>query len=467
MPRWIIGLIALFVLPITLSAAELKAGAFAMDVTPQKWPVSVNGGMSDRLATAANDPIHARCIVLDDGKTKVALVTVDSCMVPREIMDAAKAKAEKATGIPVSNILISVTHTHSAPTVTGVFQSEPNPDYIPFLTDRIAEGIEKAHAARVPAKAGWSVVKEPAHLNNRRWKMKAGFDLADPFGGTDRVKMNPPRNSPALIEPAGPIDPDVSVLSIQTADGKPLALHANYSLHYVGGNPALSADYFGAFCDRIGSVIGADAKFMAALSNGTSGDVNNVKFQGATPMQKSGEQLRLVAEAVAKVAGKAYADVKHSSDVTLAAAEKELEFKVRKPSPEELVRANKILADAPKGQPLKTREQIYARESVLIAKYPDTVKLKVMALRIGDLAITGIPCEVFTDIGLDIKKKTPLKGTFNISLANGYNGYLPTPAHHALGGYETWRARSSYLETTASDTITAAVLELLGEVAKK
>jgi len=465
MTRWFL-LLTLFV-PSLAPAAELKAGAFAIDVTPRKYPVSVNGGMSDREVSSAHDPIHARCLVLDDGKTKVAIVTVDSCMIPRELIDDAKAKAEKATGIPGSNILISATHTHSAPTVAGVFQSDPDEDYVPYLADKIAEGIEKAHANRVPAKAGWNVIPEPAHLHNRRWVMKPTFDLTNPFGEKDKVRMNPPRNVPELVETAGPIDPDLSVLSVQTSDGKPLALHANYSLHYVGGLPALSADYFGVFCDRVGGIIRADAKFMPALSNGTSGDVNNVVFQGTpSPRTQPGEQLRHVAEAVAQVAGKAVAGTKHSSDVTLAAAEREVELKVRKPSASDIERAEKILAAA-KGRELKSREEIYARETVLLAKYPDTVKLKLLALRIGDLGITAIPCEVFTDIGLAIKKQTPLKGTFNISLANGYNGYLPTPAQHALGGYETWRARSSYLETTASDTITKVVLELLNEVAKK
>ena len=56
---------------------------------------------------------------------------------------------------------------------------------------------------------------------------------------------------------------------------------------------------------------------------------------------------------------------------------------------------------------------------------------------------------MFVEIGLEIKKKSPLKPTFTIELANGYNGYLPTPEQHELGGYETWRARSSYLEVDA------------------
>ena len=82
-------------------------------------------------------------------------------MIPREIDDAAKALAEKKTGIPASNILISATHTHTAPTVSGVFQSEPDKPYVKFLTEKIAEGIDKANARLAPAKVGWGSAMEP------------------------------------------------------------------------------------------------------------------------------------------------------------------------------------------------------------------------------------------------------------------------------------------------------------------
>jgi hypothetical protein len=439
-----------------------------MDITPEAFPISVNGGMSDRQATRANDPLHARCLVLDDGKTKLAVVVVDSCMVPRELMDGAKKRAAAKTGIPVENMLVSATHTHTAPTSTGVFQSDPDAGYVKFLTAKIAEGIEKAHANRVPAEAGWAVVQEPSELHNRRWKMKPGVKNPDPFGrATDRVKMNPGYQNPGLLEPAGPIDPDVSVLSVRTADGKPLALLANYSLHYVGDLPPLSADYYGVFAGRIGSLIGADEKFVGIMSNGTSGDVNNIDYANPAPLRgQQGDRCRAVAEKVAQAAKKAYDTVKHRHDLTLAAATEELELKVRKPDEAELKRARDILAKA-QGRTLKGLDEVYARESVLIAEYPDTVKLRLQALRVGELGIAAIPCEVFTEIGLAIKKNSPLKPTFTIELANGYNGYLPTPAQHKLGGYETWRARSSYLEVDASDKITPVVLRLLGKVAGK
>ena len=445
---------------------QIKAGAFAQDVTPNKFPVSVNGGFSDRKATSAADPLHARCLVLDDGSTKLALVVVDSCMLPRELIDAAKELASKKTGIPASNVLISATHTHTAPTATGVFQSDPDEEYVAFLTAKIAEGIEKAHARLAPAKVGWGVAELPGQVFNRRWKMKPGVLNKDPFGGTtDKVRMNPGVQNPDLLEPAGPTDPAVGVLSVRDASDKPLSLLANYSLHYVGGVPALSADYFGAFGGLIGPKLGAGKDFVGILSNGTSGDVNNINFREPAPKRMPGEQARLVAEAVADAAKKATDGTTHHRFVMLRAVEKELELGVRKPTADEVKRAQGIL-DGVKGRELRGADEVYARETVLIAKYPDSVKLKVQVLKVGDLGVVAVPCEVFTDIGLSIKaKRGPFKTSFVVSLANGYNGYLPTPAHHALGGYETWRARSSYLEVQASEKIEAAVSELFGRIA--
>jgi hypothetical protein len=447
--------------------ARLRAGAFAQDVTPTSFPVSVNGGMSDRKATAASDPLHARCLVLDDGTTKLALVVVDSCMIPRELIDAAKELAEKKTGIPAKNMLICATHTHTAPTLAGTFQSEPDPKYVALLTEKIAEGIARAHANLAPAKVGWGVAAEPDHVFNRRWKMKPDVVNADPFGGkTDQVKMNPGYQNPGLLEPAGPVDPEVSVLSVRLTDDKPLALLANYSLHYVGDRPALSADYFGVFADAIGRELKAGPEFVGILSNGTSGDVNNINFREAAPGKRvAGERSRLVAEAVAAAAKKAATAATYRTTFALAVYERELELGVRKPTEEDVKRAEVVLEKA-KGRELKGVEEVYARETVLLAKYSDRVKLRLQVMRIGELGIVAIPCEVFTEIGLEIKKKSALKPTFTVSLANGYNGYLPTPAQHALGGYETWRARSSYLEVNASDEIVRRALMMLSALAK-
>ncbi|MFO0810941.1 MAG: hypothetical protein U0746_20115 [Gemmataceae bacterium] len=451
---------------IRIAAAEptVRAGAYAMDVTPPAFPISVNGNMADRLATRATDPMHARCIVFGTPAVTVAMVTVDSCMLPRELIDSAKAQAEKLTGIPAKHILISATHTHTAPASTGVFQSDANDGYVRFLPGKIAEGIAKAKDAMTDATVGAAAADEPSQLFNRRWKLKPGTMPPNPFGTSDDlVKMNPGVGNPNLVEPAGPVDPGVTVLAFRKADGTPIALHANYSLHYVGDLPPLSADYFGVFCELIGPAIGAKPPFVAVLSNGTSGDVNNVDVRGTPTKTQPGENCRRVAAVVSAAAKRAYENVRFVRDPLVAVVEKEIELKVRKPNDAELARAKDILAKAGPGV-LKGLDAIYARETVLMAKYPDTVKLKLQAIRIGDTAICAVPCEVFADIGLTLKKKSPFGTTFTISLANGYNGYLPTPEQHKLGGYETWRARSSYLEVTASETIVATMFDLLAQL---
>ena len=447
-----------------------RAGAATSNITP-KLGTSINGNMSDGKATHIHDELHSRAVVLDDGTTKLAIVINDSCLIPREVFDEAKRLTTEATGIPASHMLMSATHTHSAASSASVFQSEADMEYRAFLAVRIADAVRRAHNNLAPARIGWGKASVPDQVHNRRWHMQPGTKLTNPFGTEDLVKMNPGMKSPALLKPAGPTDPEVVFITLQRTNGQPLALLANYSLHYVGGNPGISADYFGAFADRIQQLLGADRQdppFVGLMANGTSGDINNIPWRdGDTNKYAPGEKIRVVANRVAAEIAVSLREVKLHDWLPLAAAQKELTLGVRKPDAAALARAKDILARAPNQFPrLKGLDEIYARETVQMADYPDRVELILQALRFGDLAITAVPCEVFVEIGLELKAKSPFPASFTISLANGYNGYLPTPAQHALGGYETWRAKSSYLETNASPQITAVLFDLLGQLNK-
>ncbi len=447
----------------------LRCGAATSNITPPLG-VSLNGGMQDRVAAYIHDELHARCLVLENGEAKLAIVVCDSCMIPQAILNQAKHLAHSHTGIPLDQMLVSATHTHSAPTAGSVFQSEPDPRYGEFLAVRIADGIRRAAHNLVPAKIGWGVGRDETQVFNRRWKMKSGLKLLDPFGRPDQVKMNPPPGSADLVEPAGPIDPEVGVLAVQTGDGRPLALLANYSLHYVGGTAGadVSADYFGAFADRVQQLLRAgsqDPPFVGILSNGTSGNINNVNFREKGEAQPPYEQIRKVADRLAAEAARVAAAIEYRSWVPLAMREAKLRLG-RRPTPkDEVARAKFILSQA-KDPVLNRVEEIYARETVLLNEYPPLVETTVQAVRIGDLGIVASPCETFVETGLAIKATSPLKPTFTIELANDYCGYLPTAEHHKLGGYETWRARSSFLEIEAEAKIRAKILEQLHLVAR-
>jgi neutral ceramidase len=452
----------------TSKARQFRAGAATSNITP-RLGISVNGYFNDRIAAHIHDELHARCLVLDDGQTRLAIVVCDSCMIPRGVMDAAKRRIEEKHGLAPGHVLISATHTHTAPTSAGVFQSEPDSQYLEFLAGRIADGVGRAINNLAPAKIAWGVGREPNQVFNRRWKMKPGTIPPNPLGGTnDLVKMNPPIESPDLIEPAGPTDPEVAVVSVQSPDGRPIAVLANYSLHYVGTgrDSEISADYYGAFADRIQQLLGADRQeppFVALLSNGTSGDINNINFRQKRAPQQPFEQIRVVADAVATETLRVCRTLQYQNWVPLGVRETELKLGVRRPAPEEVARAETILAKA-KGQALKTGEQVYARETLLMKDYPKEMPLIIQAMRIGDLGIAAIPCEVFAETGLAIKQQSPFKPTFTIELANGCSGYLPTPGQHALGGYETWRARSSYLETEAAPKVFDTLMRLFQQL---
>ena len=441
---------------------EFQAGAATSNITPPLGS-SINGRPRDRRAEGIHDELHARALVLDNGDSRMAYVMVDSCMIRREVYDQAKRMVFEAIGLPAESILMSATHTHSAPTAVAIFQSEPDADYLRFLTGRIADAVRRARNNLEPARIGWGVGKVPDQGFNRRWHMKTGTIPPNPFGVIDRVETNPPVGSPDLLEPAGPTDPDLSVISVQAKTGRPIALLANYSLHYVGGTEQqISADYFGAFSDRIQQLLQADQSdppLVGILSNGTSGDINSINFRGKRESKAPFERIQLVADRVASEAYRVYQGIHYRDWVRLAARQTELELGVRLPDKAEVIRAKQIMMRA-EGPVMKTLEELYARETMLLSDFSARVSLILQTFRIGDLGIAAIPCEVFVEIGLQLKAKSPLHPTFTISLANGYNGYLPTPEHHDLGGYETWRARSSYLEVEAAPKITSQLLNL-------
>jgi hypothetical protein len=381
-------------------------------------------------------------------------------------MDKAKGLAHKTTGIPVDRMLIAATHAHSCPSVADVLGSDIQEDYAAFLPGRIAEGIRLAHKNLAPARIGWAVRKDPRNVFCRRFLMKPGKARTCRFTGktNDQAQMNPGYQHPNAVKRTGTPDTDVSVVSVQSRSGRPIALLANYSTHYAGA-PPVSAGYFGVFCKRIEERLGASnltPPFVAMLSNGTSGDANCLDY--VNPPRKFDRFT--VAEDVSQTAYDACKTITYYDWVPLVMAEKRLTLAIQVPTPEEVAEAKAYIAEHKVVKPRNTTE-VYARETVLLSQEPPIRELKLQAIRIGGLGITAIPNEVFSSTGLTIKAKSPLRPTFTIELANGYDGYIAPPDQHKLGGYTTWRARSSCLEIEAEPKIAAAVMELLSEVARE
>ena len=433
--------------------------------------MNMPGGFNANLATTAHDPLNARALVLDDGKTQVVWVVIDNLGVPKKVVAEAKELAAKATGIPVEHMLVSGTHTHSGvnPADEPSAADAKAVAYRQVMLEGISQAIIRAHASLRPASVGTAARPLTHEVFNRRWYLKAGKMPPNPFGEYDQVKMNPGTSPDVLDRPAGPTDPDISVLSVVDAKRKPLALFANYSLHYVGGTPAgqVSADYYGEFARLMPSRLGAGEGFVAAMSNGTSGDINNVPFLVGRPPRAPFEQIRIVAGEAADVAWQAVRDIpKHQNNVVLGVRQRLVTLKYRKPTKEQLLYAQAILAikDKEAIARLPRLAQDYAARTLSAANRPEeTVDVILQTIRVGDVVLCAVPFETFAETGLELKQKSPFGRTIVIGIANGKHGYLPTPRHHELGGYETWLG-TNQVQKDASEIVVQNLVEMMREM---
>jgi putative membrane-bound dehydrogenase-like protein len=445
--------------------AKLLAGTARVDISPTQFPVIVSGMFNQRMADRVHLPLHSRGIVLDDGKTKLAIVVVDNLMITRELIDEAKGLASKATGIPIDRMLVSATHNHSAPSVMGALGSNSDPRYAEFLLRQIVRTIDLANKNLQPARIGWGVANAKKFTHCRRWIFRNDSGTwsghGDPFGGaTMKANMHPGYQSGRHVGPSGPADPDLSILAIQSAAGKPMGMLANLATHYKG-SPIASGD----FCDRFDAVfrdvVKADDSFVGIMSQGTSGD--GMWMDYSKPRNDPG--LEGYTKQVAELAASTWKEIKYKSDVDLAMAETTLKLKRRVPDEARLAWARKTFPHPLETLP-KAQAQIYAREALFIHKVPE-VEVKLQAVRIGDMGITALPNEVYAITGLKLKQQSPLAMTFNIELANGAQGYIPPPEQHELGGYTTWPARTAGLEVNAEPKIVTELVKLLEKVAGK
>ncbi len=444
-----------------------------VDITPPLG-LGIVGNFIVPPATHVHDPLHARSLVLDDGQTRLVFVIADNVGVDQEVFDTAAGMIREETGVPRSQILMAATHTHSAVSAGGdgerrraYNKGRPLDEYQQFLARRIADGVRIAINNLEPARIGWGSGAVLQHLFNRRWKLKN--PIRNPFGQMDAVQFNPGVNNTNKIEPAGGTDPEVAFLAIQSVAGRPIAILANYSLHYVGGVPSghISADYFALFANKLAAKLAEDPKappFVGFLTNGTSGDVNNVDFSKAGRSYAPYEKMDVVAEDVAQEVLRVYKSIQYQDIVTLKSARSDLSLKVRKPSREIYERSKKV-RDSPADTKFEhSLERVFADRAIqLYEDWPDQIEIPLQVFRIGDWGIRGIPFEVFTETGLDLKKKSPFKNNFTISFANGSYGYLATPAQHKLGGYETWLTITK-VEETASEKITQEIMRLSEQV---
>ena len=406
---------------------QLTAGAAQMDITPGLG-CHLIGYFNDRIAANIMDPLQAKAIAVSNGDTTLGFVICDLIVVPTKVVDAAKALITERTGIAPENVLIAGPHPHPGPAISGALGTPAEEGYAEWVASRIADAFALALKRLQPAQMAHAAGSCPGEVHNRRWHMKDGT-----------VRMNPGHQNPDALRPAGPTDPQLGLMVLRTPGGAPIAALGNLSLHYVGvreDHNVVCADYFAAFGRSLNRCAGA--QFVCPLANGTFGDVNNI--DAANPARVSQGitfEIERVANVVAAEAWRIWSGLREDDfrdDVPLGARLAHVNFPARTPTAEELAAARTVYES---GEKWDDAEWIYARELVLLADEPSEWPVPIHSLRLGDLAIVGLPGEVFTEIGLDIKARSPFAQTMNIGIANGTVGYVATDKALAEGSYET------------------------------
>jgi len=470
-----------FILSLTLLAATLhaqekaglRAGTAAVDISPTVFPMQLRSGKSDYV----HDPLHVRAVALENGEGRVVFALMDAIGVGREMTDEAKAKVAAKTGWKPEQMLVSGTHTHSAP--KGGDTSPGRIAYEKGRREGLVEALTRAIESLEPAEIGFASDEEPSEVYNRRYYLKEGTMDKNPLGEYDQVRTNAPRQN--LLKPAGPVDPEVCVVDVRTRKGKALGLIANYSLHYVGGIPKVidkngreigmaSADYYGEFARIMPNRVGGSSppeNFVAMMTNGTSGDINNIDFTSTRAPRAPFEQVRIVAQKTADAAWRAVKKIdSYDENPLIATRQREVTLNYRKPTQSDVAKAMALMKLTPKERnAINKRTSSVAGNTITYAalEMTESENVIIQAIRIGDQAIVSMPFEVLVEIGLEIKEKSPFPHTFTIELANGGYGYLPPPNQHELGGYETWLGTSKF-EKNASVELTGQLLEMLDEL---
>lgn len=467
--RWHAFLFVIFaccVGSLQATAQALKVGASVVDVTPEKFPVLVNGGFLPRSESEVKTPVNARAIVIQSGSKMVAVMVVDSCMLPQELLDDVKQRVAMQTDLKANHICISATHTHTAPSAARALGTDWDSDYVPFLRDKLIQALLQAMDRLQPAEMGWGSLMAPEYTALRRWVRRPDRVEVDPFGNkTVRANMHAARDLNNVTGESGPEDPELSMIAFRSPDGTPIAALANFSMHYYGDSQ-ISADYFGLFCEGFQTQVQnqyPDSDFVAVMSHGCSGDIWRRDYR--TWNGKDSSKINTFADGLRQKAVQLLSTVSWQADIELEMEEVRLPMKYRVPDAQRLQWAERVLENMSTENPVE-RFEVYAREQVYLHQLQEA-EVVVQAIRLGDIGIATTPCETYALTGLKFKKQSPFQHQMVIELANGALGYIPPPEQHFLGGYNTWAARSAGLEASAEPRIVATGLSMLERLAGK
>jgi len=449
----------------------MLVGFAVADLTPPLGK-EVPGSLGKRYSTSVHDPLLASAVVIGDGDTRVALVGVDALSIRHSTVQAAREMIQERCGIPPEHVLVGCSHSHNAGPSVGALPGEfsqafdpelcerlaqdhamaADPEYLRDLSAQIATAVLLADQRKQEALLAFGRGEEKTVAFNRRFKMKDGTQTTHPGKG-----------NPDILEPAGPVDPEVGVLSAWTPEGEFLGAVVNFTCHGTVFSGGLSADWPHWMRTLITDAL--NPKATVVFLNGACGDITQVDNLSMQEREFGEKWARRIGHKVGAEALKVIADAEPGEVTPLAAVTRQIRLKTREVSEERFEAALKTV----RTEPDTGGDWVFARDEVLLHeanKWEPEVPAEIQVIQIGPAAYAANPAEYFCQFGLNIKARSNFPYTWVVELANGCVGYVPTAEALSSqgGGYETRLAMSSKLVPEAGGQIEDASVDLLNSL---
>jgi hypothetical protein len=436
---WLLGFVALAACR-AVPSGPLEVGVAVREITPPLG-YAMRGYYSPRGATGVLDPLRAKAVVFRQGPTQAALVELDVCGIAPELT----AQVRRRVGaIPPEHVVLAATHSHTGPEYADAIrrfaESGADDGYVARLVEQTAGAIADAQAAAAPALLKAGTARQPVEISfNRRFVLKDGS-----------IRTWATFKDPDVVRPAGPIDPEVGIILIESSR----AALVNFALHLdtVGGTQ-YSADYPHALEEGLKPDVA-----VTIFAAGCCGDINHVDPRGS-PRRRAPE----IGGALARTVREALPGLAELSAPSLAVRRAVVRAPLQTFSEADLTWAREIVARDGRGEKLPFLDEVRAYkllELEALRRAGAEMPLEVHAIRLDrEAAIVTLPGEVFVELGLAIKKRSPFPTTLVVELANtDATNYIPTREQYPGGHYEV---TNSVLAAGGGEMLVEAAVGLL------
>lgn len=424
------------------AVAGLRVGTGSVNLQADDSMV-VAGSILPKHVKGQEGELRAVAIVIEKPPApKLAIVVCDVIVVERDDVETVVSEIERTIGISRSNILISATHTHHAPSTIVVHGYGRDERFCQRLREGIIKAIQQANE---------SLSDDESHLYFHQGEENS-------IGGNSRLLLadgtiwwvGPGTDA---VRPTGPFDPQLPVLAFRGSDDQLQALIYNHSTHTIGtcNGDVRSPSFYGLTAQELEAELGGSVCFLP----GAFGSTHNVT---EVPPPEAVKRLK---GAITDAMGQA----KPMPVNKLASIQHPFTFKVR--TFDEEVEDEKVSSYCRKRVPDGADSTINVFRNMrqtLAPRQGQDRQTTLQAMVIGEVAIVGLPGELFTSLGVDLKERSPFQHTYVVSLANDWMGYLPDREAHTLGGYQTWMGLHSYAEEGTGERMVDECLRMLQQL---